>query len=197
MFASFRQYAGEEAGMFDPASVRFRGPLEPYVDGFWQELLRQGYSPLSGRNLLRVAAHFSRWLEERALESGEVTDERVAAFMAHRRGRGYTQFLSPRALGPLLRHLRGIGVVPAARPAVVASPIDRLVAEYAGYLARERGLAAATIRGYTDFARRFVADRPHGAGRKWERLSPADITSFVLREARRCLRRSSRCSACW
>jgi hypothetical protein len=35
--------------MFDPASVRFRGPLIPYVDGFWSDLLRQGYSPLRPR----------------------------------------------------------------------------------------------------------------------------------------------------
>ena len=171
--------------MFDPRSVRFRGPLTPHIEGFWQELLQQGYSPLSGANLLRVAAHFSRWLEERALELGDVTNERVAAFMAHRRAQGYTQFLTPRALGPLVRYVRGIGVVPAPPPPIVTRPIDRLVQEYGDYLARERGLAASTIRGYTDFARRFIADRPVGSRLRWERLRAADITSFVLREARR------------
>ncbi|HEX9772727.1 MAG TPA: tyrosine-type recombinase/integrase [Steroidobacteraceae bacterium] len=171
--------------MFDPASVRFRGPLALHVDGFWQELRRLGYSPLSAGNLLRVAAHLSRWLADQSLGCGDITDERAAAFMSHRRRRGYTQFLSLRALGPLLRYLRGIGVVLAPPPTVVSSPIDRLVEDYAEHLARARGLAASTIRGYRDFARRFIAERPAGTRLKWEQLTPADITDFVLREARR------------
>jgi site-specific recombinase XerD len=118
------------------------------------------------------------------LAGGDVTDERVAAFMAHRRRQGYTAFLSPRALEPLLRYLRGIGVAPASRPMVVASTVDRLVREYGEYLARERGLVASTIRGYTDFTRRFIASHPDGARLKWQRLGPADITGFVLSAAR-------------
>ena len=170
--------------MFDPASVRFRGPLTSYVEGFWEELLRHGYAPLSARNLLYVAAHFSRWLEGRSLEPGEVTDALVAAFLAHRRRRGYTHFLSPRALGPLVRYLRDLEVVPTPRPTVASSSIDRFVGDYAQYLAGERGLTASTIRRYTDFAREFVAVRRDGP--QCERLRPADITGFVLREARRC-----------
>ena len=171
--------------MFDPASVRFRGPLSPHVDGFWQELLRLGYSPLSAGNQLRVAAHFSRWLADRSLGGGDITDERATAFLKHRRSRGYTHFLSSRSLGPLLGYVRGLGVAPAALPPVFASPVDRFVEGYAGYLARERGLAASTIRGYGDFTRRFVAEGPVGARLKWNQLKPADITSFVLREASR------------
>lgn len=171
--------------MFDPASVRFRGPLTPHVDGFWHEFLRLGYSPLSAGNLLRVAAHFSRWLADRSLVGGDITDERATAFMTHRRSQGYTQFLSSRSLRPLLGYVRSLGVVPAPRPPLVASPVGRLVDSYAGYLARERGLAASTIRGYCDFTRRFIAEGPVGARLKWEQLEPADITSFVLREARR------------
>ncbi|HYS82765.1 MAG TPA: site-specific integrase [Anaeromyxobacteraceae bacterium] len=171
--------------MFDPASVRFRGPLTPHVDGFWQELVRLGYAPLSAGHLLQFAAHFSRWLADRSLDCGDITDERVDAFMGKRRSQGYTHFRWSRSLTPLLRYLRGLGVVPASRSTVATSRVDQFVASYAGYLARERGLAASTIRGYSDFARRFVMERPIGSRLRWERLRPADITSFVLREARR------------
>jgi site-specific recombinase XerD len=171
--------------MFDPASVRFRGPLVAHVDGFWQELLRLGYSPLSAGNQLRVAAHFSRWLADRSLGGDDITDERATAFMTHRRAQGYTQFLSSRSLRPLLGFVRGLGVVRAPRPTAVVSPVDRFVESYAGYLARERGLAPSTIRGYGDFAQRFIAEGPVGARLKWKQLEPADITSFVLHEARR------------
>src|SRR4030042_3003691 len=107
----WRRQAAREDSMFNPASVRFRGPLRAHVDGFWAELQSQGYAPLSGRNLLLVTAHFSRWLDDHRLELGDLTEERVALFLAHRRRRGYTQFLSPRALGPLLGYLCGIGIV--------------------------------------------------------------------------------------
>jgi site-specific recombinase XerD len=170
--------------MFDPGSVRFKGPLRPHVDGFWAELRRQGYAPLSGRNLLLVAAHFSRWLDDRRLGLGELAEECVASFLAHRRQQGYTQFLSPRALRPLLGYLRGVGVV--VRPAAVAeTAMDRLLREYAEYLARERCLCAATIRGYTDFAREFTTVRFGTETPRWDRLTAADIADFVTQESRR------------
>jgi site-specific recombinase XerD len=57
--------------------------------------------------------------------------------------------------------------------------------EYAGYLARERGLGTSSIRAYTVFARRFVVEeRPR---LDWDRLTAAEITSFILH----CSRRSS------
>jgi integrase/recombinase XerD len=170
--------------MFDPASIKFRGPLTPHVGGFWQDLLCHGYSPLSGRNLLLLAAHFSRWLDDRSLVCGDITDQRVVAFVTHRRRHGYTQFRSRRALNPLLRYLRTIGVVFEPPPTVVRS-IDALVHEYVAYLTRERGLAAATTRGYSYVARR-IAEQLAGVQLEWQRLKPPDITRFVLRETRRC-----------
>jgi site-specific recombinase XerD len=170
--------------MFDSASVRFRGPLVPHVDGFWAELMERGYAPFSAANLLRVAAHVSRWLEDRGLGTQDLTGSQVAQFAAHRRRQSYTQFLTPRAVEPLLDYLRRLGAAPSAAPPPDA-PIDRFVREYADHLSRVRGLAAGTIRGYTDFARRFAAESAVGVRLRWKRLRPADITSFVLREARR------------
>jgi site-specific recombinase XerD len=171
--------------MFDPKSVRFSGPFGAYVLRYWRELLRLGYAQLSAANLLRVAAHFSRWLEARSCGIGDITDERIAAFMRHRRRLGYTQFLSERAVQPLLRLLRAAGLVPTPAPIMAASAVDRLIEDYVVYLARERGLAPSTMRGYGDFARRFIAERPAGARLKWKQLKPAEIAAFVLREARR------------
>jgi len=170
--------------MFDPASVRFRGPLTAHVGGFWAKLRGEGYAPLSARNLLEVAAHFSRWLDDRRLGLGDLSEERLASFMAHRRRQGYTQFLSPHALGPLLDYLRGMGVAVRAR-AVVETSIDRLLREYAEYLARERCLSAATIRGYTDFAREFATARFDTESPRWDQLTPSDIADFVTQESRR------------
>ena len=42
--------------MFDPASVRFRGPLAVHAPGLWAALMRQSYTPLSARNQIHLAA---------------------------------------------------------------------------------------------------------------------------------------------
>jgi integrase/recombinase XerD len=170
--------------MVYPVSVRFSGPLTAHVDGLWAELQREGYSPLSAVNLLRVAAHFSRWLEDHRLGLEDLSVEDVASFLAHRRRQGYTQFLSPHALEPLIGYLGGIGV--AVRPAaVIETSVDRMLREYKQYLTQDRCLAASTIRGYADMAREFAgayfdADRP-----RWDQLTPSDISDYVIRESRR------------
>jgi len=170
--------------MFDPGSVKFRGPLTAHVEGFWAELRRQGYTPLSGANVLRIAGHFSRWLEEHGLGLGDLSEGHMASFLRHRRRQGYTQFLSPRALAPLIRYLAANGVV--IRPATtVETSTDRLLREYAEYLSRDRCLGVSTIRAYTALAREFAVDRFDARSPRWQVLTPSDITDYVLRESRR------------
>jgi integrase/recombinase XerD len=172
--------------MFDPESVRFRGPLTVHVDDFCRALQSQGYPPPSLRNLLMLAAHFSRWLDDRGFGVDDLSEERVASFLAHRRRQGYAHHFSPRALDPLRDYLRGIGV--KVRPASIVGPIDRLLSDYTEYLARERGLSAGTIRGYTDFAREYVRIRFGTKSPRWDVLTSSDIADFVLRESHRSVR---------
>lgn len=170
--------------MFDPTSVRFQGPVAPYVSGFWSELMRQGYAPAAGRNFLGVAAHASRWLEDRALGIGDLTVERVSAFAAHRRRQGYARFCTPRAMQPLLIYLRGIGVAP--QPSAVAETLaDKFVREYAEYLVSERGLVSTTVRAYANLARQFIAAELGVGSMDWRRLSATAVTKFVSREFQR------------
>ncbi|HEY2943598.1 MAG TPA: site-specific integrase [Vicinamibacteria bacterium] len=170
--------------MFDPASVRFRGPLTAHADGFWAELQRQSYTPFSARNLLLLAAHFSRWLDDRRWGLADLSAEGVASFLAHRRRQGYTSFRSPRGLGPLLGYLRGIGVV--VRPApVIETSTDALLREYAQYLARERSLCAGTISQYVHSARQFAAERFGPEEPRWSQLTASEVTTFVMQQSRR------------
>lgn len=168
--------------MVDPFSVRFKGPLASHVRGLWSELLGLGYTPLSARDLLRLAAHLSRWMAGARLEPGDLTQDRVAEFVRHRRHQGHTGCRSERSLQPLLGHLRSVGVVPAARVVPSDAPVDVFVREYAQYLGRERGLGPRAIVQYAGFARRFAAERPR---LEWARLTAADVTAFVVEESRR------------
>lgn len=152
-------------------TVGIAGPLEPYARACLAALRALGYSPLSARNQLRVFSHLSRWLGHRRLRAGHLTEERVAAFLRSRRRAGYTCWLALRGLEPILTHLRGLGVVPPPRPSRARTPLERLLARYADYLARERGLAPSTIRQRID-----VASADRGALRT---LTPRDVRGFL------------------
>jgi len=156
------------------------GLLAPYAEGFRAELLGQGYTQGSAAHQIHLMAHLSRWLEAQGLELAAL-DERVAShFAAARRADGYAAQLSARAVMPMLGYLRALGVA-APRAAEPEAQGDRLTGRFAGYLARERCLAADSIRSYTGVARRFLAEVDV------EDLTAADVTGFARRE---CGRRS-------
>jgi integrase/recombinase XerD len=169
--------------MVDPARVRVTGPLVRYVDGFWAELAAAGYTAWSVEAQLRLMAHVSRWLEAHGLDAPDLTSEAIEEFLRARRGEGYVDRLSPRGLVPLLDHLRGLDVVPAA--STVVTPVEQLVQDYCEYLLRERGLAAGSVGRREEIARRFLSERPEPIREALGNLSAADITAFVLRESTR------------
>ena len=99
--------------MLHRSRVRMRGPLAPHQDVIWTDLLSRGYSPLSAKNLLRVAAHLSRWLQVKGLSAQDLTRERIGKFLSDRRACGYTCGLTPRSLEPILLPLRAHNVASA------------------------------------------------------------------------------------
>lgn len=168
--------------MFDPASVRIQGPLQAHAGGFWADLLGQGYAAASAQHLLFLTAHFARWLEAEGLALHDLNEERAAAFLRHRREEGYTGLRTRRALEPLLRYLRGKGVVEAPPPEVDHSPLGVFVQDYRAYLRAERGLAASTIHARSMFAKEFAgSERPR---LDWHRLTAHDVVSYVRRRSR-------------
>jgi len=173
--------------MAELSRVRFEGPLAPHSDKLWGHVLAEGYTPLSGRNLLRLAAHLSRWLIEQRIGLDSLSPNRLDAFLRYRRESGYTSHLSQRSLQPLLSCLRKTGVVPVQEEAVGArTPIDKLLDSYEEYMVQERGVTSATVDGYGRSIRRFLIDRFGAGDLGLKDLTPADVSSFVLREARCC-----------
>lgn len=89
--------------MSRPSRVRATGPLAPYAAGFRQELVRQGYTPHSASNQLQLLAHASRWLASRGLGVEALGPACMEEFLVHRRGEGYTLWLSAKAMGLVSR----------------------------------------------------------------------------------------------
>ena len=165
--------------MVNPSRIQLTGALAEHRQGLWDALSASGYSPLSALNLLRLAAHLSRWLDAHGIPLKELTHERMAVFLESRR-RSHTHFFTPRALAPILHYLEAVDALTVAAP-VLAAPTasDRLIAGYRDYLLHERGLSAGSIRAYGDIGLSFlhasVTDRSDIT-----LLKAADVTSFVV-----------------
>jgi site-specific recombinase XerD len=165
--------------------VRMTGPLAPYASGLAGELARLGFTELSARCQLGLAAHLSRWLAAAGLGTDALTGLRVEEYLAARRAAGYTAYLTPKALAPLLGYLRGLGVAPQAERAAPATPAEVLLEEYRCYLLAERGVQAEVARGYLDSVRPFVAHHAAAGAAGLGRLSAADVTAFLTAQSRR------------
>lgn len=171
--------------MVVPFGVRMAGPLEPFASGFCAELARLGYTRLSARLQVGLVAHLSRWLAGEGLDAGALSPATVGAFLVARRAAGYTGLRTPRALRPLLDHLRRIGVTPPPVESVAASPVEVLLGRYRGFLIGERGLTSGTAGGYVDLVRPFLVGRVGFEGLDLDGLRAGDVTGFVLAECRR------------
>lgn len=171
--------------MAHPSHVQMTGPLAPYQDILWTDLLARSYTRLSAKNLLRLAAHLSRWLQATGLSPDRLTRDRIDAYLQHRRAQGYTGWRSPKGLEPVLATLRARNVVPPAEPVPQeATPIAGLLRAYERYLLEDRAVASCTAGGYVRTARRLFAELGVETWADIHRLTTADLSGFVLSEAR-------------
>jgi len=166
-----------------PERVRVSGPLAGLADGFRVDLLEQGYSLWGAQEQLYLLAHVSRWMESEGLEVAALTPDRLARYFVWRRRQGYRHSLSLLSLRRLLRYLGGLGVLPPVD--AVPSAVDRLLGEFRDYLLQERGLKATSAAQYLPTARLFLSERSEPLEENLARMSAAEVSTFVLREARR------------
>lgn len=161
--------------------VRVVGPLEPYAPQFGSLLAERGYAPLTRVTHLQVMVHLSKWLQARGLGVQDLTATRVEEYLGQRRIDGYASFCSRASLAPLLDVLAVAGAPLAGPITGTASPVEVLLAGYAGFLRQERGLAASTTAAYLLRARRFLQGYGHGAD--LHEVDTVVVTDAVLREA--------------
>lgn len=168
--------------MLDPSHVHVSGPLEPFAAGFANTLVQQGYTPNSATLQMNLMAHLSRWLAGQGLGARELRATDVERFLSARRGAGYTQYLSGKAMRPMLTYLCDQGVSLLPLPTVANGPMDVVLERYQQYLTKERGLSPSTVRGYLDAVRPFLRGRisPDGLTLDWDSLDTAAITAFVV-----------------
>ena len=119
--------------------------MEVFAPGFAAELGRVGYRRVPVVFQLQLMAHASRWLESEGVGVGALTTDVVERFLASRRAAGYTNYVTSRAVAPLLGYLRVLGVAPSASPVITVGAVEVLLAGYREYLLVERGLTVDTV----------------------------------------------------
>ncbi len=166
------------------SEVRVRGPLAEHAVGFAGFLAGQGYVAGSVRLQLHLVSQLSRWLAAEGLDAGGLTELEVERFVAARQARVRRLFRSRRALDPLISYLIASGAL-AAPVAGPAGPAEVMIERYRRYLLVERGLTKGTAHVYVDAVRPLVARFATDGRVELERMTPADVTAFVLAEANR------------
>ncbi len=162
-----------------PTRTQVRGPLAAYADGFRQDLAAKGYHlQVIGRHI-GLMADMSAWLEHRGTSGEGLAAEVAGEYLRARRAAGHRELVSALALAPVLGYLRGLGAVPAAAAPAPQTPADRLLAEFAGYLAGERGLSPASVNTYVHHAQPFLAGLDAPLATALAGLSAAQITAFM------------------
>jgi integrase/recombinase XerD len=172
-------HRGEESVVVKVLRSIVRGPLEPHITGFAEELLRQGYSRTSAAQHVCFIAHLDRWMSAEGVALEGLSGPVIERYLAQRRSAGYVEYRSLRALRPLLEFLAPLAVVPVPQEAPPSS-VEELLGRFRDYLIHERGLTSWTARGYVDFVRPFVATRLRGEALGFASLTAADVTGFVL-----------------
>ena len=162
-----------------PSRTQVRGPLAAYADGFREDLAGKGYHPqVTGRHI-GLMADLSAWLQSQGRCSAELGTEVAREYLRARRAAGHRELVSALAVAPVLGYLRGLGAVPAAAAPVLRTPADRLLAEFAGYLAAERGLSPASVNSYLRHARPFLTGLGDPLAAALAGLSAAQVTAFM------------------
>lgn len=165
--------------MKDPSRVRLGGPLKQFGPGFVRELARQGYSPIGATLQVRLMARLSSWMDAESVVVGELTDEAAERFLAERREAGHRDYVTARAISPLLAYLRELGVVPVASPSRPSTGAEALGERFARYLSLERGLAEGTVTGYVDAIKPFLAELDQER-QSLRSLRACRVTEFVV-----------------
>jgi len=157
--------------------------LASFAGGFESWLGSRAYSPSAAADRLYQFDQLSRWLEREGLGVGELTGGQAERFAAARRAAGLVTWVAPQSTMLPLGYLRELGAAPAPAPLLVQGPLEELLADYCRYLLVERRLSDHTVLdAYGPAARLFLAGREAADGLGLQRLSAADVSSFLARE---------------
>lgn len=156
--------------------------LKPYCEQFLQKLGDQGYAPATVRTYEGAARLLCEAVAHRGLRKGELADRTLSATHAaalkamHPNKNNQKRYCLERFIDALVE----AGVADRPKPKEKAlTPLDRLQAEYEGYLRDQRGLTDATIYHCVRFLDRFMTFHFGDQVGDFNEITPHDVVEFI------------------
>ena len=160
---------------------------------FALDLHGRGYACSGIRHHVLVAEHFGKWLQQRGISLRRLSTRHVQQFLRYHLLCCRCASPAPKrrlrcqaALGRLVAFLRGCRRIQEfEKRAPPPGPVEQLLAGYDRHLNQVCGLSADTRRRRRLAARRFLHWRFGRKPPRLRQLHSKEVTSFVLRRARR------------
>lgn len=166
----------------DTSRMQVHGPLRPFMQGFAEELHRQGYRPDGAWGQLRLMSRLSRWLEDEGLGAADLGPAALERFIDALRAADHRHRSSDRRVAALMAYLREVDAAPASPPEPAPEgAVEELLDRYRTYAVRERGIEEKTARREVDHLRPLLEGLASREGDlDLARLDPTKVASFVL-----------------
>jgi site-specific recombinase XerC len=174
-----------------------QGPLVPYLAALERLLDTQGYTATSVRRNVLLVRDFSAWVRQRTIKIEDISPEHAERYLRYRARHRCPKTEDVAGLTRLLDLLREEGIIAQQQACREATPVERLLDQYALYLREERALVPCTVVDYLRVARCFLAQRFGGGRPNLSALCVADVLKFVQHQVARGSRKAAKsvCSA--
>ncbi len=159
------------------------GPLAEYLDLFARQLDGQGFDRRGLGQQIRTAARFSRWLQTKDIAAALVTDEHARRFLGEPAQQGFVLQGAAAILRRLIDFLRRLGICGAPPTPDALTPVEQVIAAYAGHLQKDQGLSGNTLLQYCPFAKAFLLKHFETGLVDLSILKALDVIEFVQRQA--------------
>jgi integrase/recombinase XerD len=161
---------------------RPKGPLVPYMDAFKRRSIALGYAPTTVRMQAPLISGFSKWLGQKKIAIENISSDHTEHYLRYRARHRYPSRGAVATLRRLLDLLREEGIVAEECACRDATPVQRLLDEYAYYLLQERALSPRTLIYYLGFAGSFLQQKSGEGKPELSALRGADVIRFVQHE---------------
>lgn len=170
----------------DDLRQKWGGPLIPRLDEVASLLHNQGYCWSMGRRALRIAGHFSHFLQVSGVGDQAQIDRNLIDTFLDGLGRTGSFRYAASDLRHLLDHLRATGILPTTEATRLDEPFSVLLGRFDDHLRDVHGNTALTRAGYLHGARRFL----HWLSERYDArplamLSGRDVLEFIAAHADR------------
>jgi site-specific recombinase XerD len=168
---------------------RLRGGISgPHIDGFADNLEREGYAPASAVRYIRAAAHLGCFVQRKCGVLADIHLNVLDSFSQHLRRcrcphfkRGKISYHAHFGVKLFHRHLVGCGIC-ASEPVQDATATPVLVSAFRDWFQTHRGVKEPTLRQYT----RGAADLMQMLGEDVGQWKAQALRDFLLERASQC-----------